>query len=424
MNSNKNTIAVIGLGYVGLPLAIEIGKIRTVIGYDINEIRIKELLNSIDTTNEVQSKEFKKSINLSFTNQIDNIKDCEIYIITLPTPVDEDNHPDLSLLERCCNMIGPLIQKGNIVIFESTVYPGVTEEFCAPIIERQSKLKFNKDFFCGYSPERINPGDKSNHITKIVKVTSGSTKKIAVKVDRLYKEFITAGTHMAPSIKVAEAAKVIENTQRDVNIALVNEFSMIFDKLGLDTKDVLEAASTKWNFLPFKPGLVGGHCIGIDPYYLAYKSMELGYKPKMILSGREINNSMGSYIVKRVIALMKNKKIRIKNSKILILGITFKENCPDVRNSKVFDIINEFIDLDCQVDVYDPYIKDNSFSKDKKFSLVDKLKENNYDSMVIAVAHNHFKEFSTKNLKKLLKKKSIIFDVKHILKDNHVDGRL
>ena len=415
IRTKKNKLAIIGLGYVGLPLAIEFGKKRDVLGFDINKDRINELKRGLDSTFEVSNDEFKASINLNFTNNIDEIKNCKIFIVTIPTPVNRKNKPDLSLLEECCEMIGLIIKEGDLVIFESTVYPGVTEEVCMPIIEKKSRLKFNKDFFCGYSPERINPGDKEHSISNIVKVTSGSTKKIATKVDELYKEIITAGTHMAPNIKVAEAAKVIENTQRDVNIALINELTMIFNKLKIDTKSVLDATNTKWNFLPFRPGLVGGHCIGVDPYYLAYKSIEAGHKPEMIIAGRKINDSMAFYFADQIKNKMIKKKINIKKANILIMGFTFKENCPDIRNTKVMDLINGISKYTSNIDIHDPWANKKNVKDEYNIKLIKKPVKRKYDAIILAVAHDEFKMISKKQIGNLGKKNHIIYDLKYLL---------
>ena len=420
----KSKLAIIGLGYVGLPLAVEFGKKRQVIGFDINQDRINELKNGQDRSLEVPNNEFKQSKNLNFTNSIDDIKNCKIFIVTIPTPVDDNNKPDLSLLEKCCEMIGSFIKKDDLIIFESTVYPGVTEEICAPIIEKKSGLIFNEDFYCGYSPERINPGDKNRHISTIIKVTSGSTPEISIIVDKLYKEIVKAGTHMAPSIKVAEAAKVIENTQRDVNIALVNELSIIFNKLNIDTKSVLDAAGTKWNFLPFKPGLVGGHCIGVDPYYLAYKSLEVGHNPEMIIAGRRINDKMASNVAEELKNLMIKKVINLINAKILIMGFTFKENCPDIRNTKIADLIKEISKYNSNIDVYDPWVNKDDAKKYYKINLIEKPIEEKYDAIVLAVAHNNFKRLSVKQIKSFGKKNHIIYDLKYLMNIKDADKRL
>ena len=424
LNIRTSKLAVIGLGYVGLPLAIEFGKKREVIGYDINKIRVNELKNSLDRSFEVQNDEFKKSTKLNFTNSIDDAKDCKIYIVTIPTPIDHNNKPDLSLLKKCCVELSPLIKKDDLIIFESTVYPGVTEEICAPVIEKYSGLTFNKDFFCGYSPERINPGDKVHTISTIVKLTSGSTPEIATKVDELYKEIITAGTYKTSNIKIAEAAKVIENTQRDVNIALVNELSMIFSKLNIDTESVLKAAATKWNFFPFKPGLVGGHCIGIDPYYLAHKSLEAGHIPEMIISGRKINDQMPFYVAEQLKNFMIKKSIDLSNANILVMGFTFKENFPDTRNSKIADLIKGISKYNSNIDVYDPWPNKDDVKKEYGINLINKPIKRKYDVIVLAVAHDHFKNLSTKQLKGLGKKNHIIYDLKNIFKSHETDLRL
>jgi len=417
-------ICLIGLGYVGLPLAVEFGKKRQVVGFDVNQKRINELKKGVDLTLEISKKELNDALHLSFTTHPNDIKDCEIYIVTVPTPIDENNKPNLLPLKNSCETIGKFLKKGDIVIYESTVYPGATEEICVPILEKKSNLKFNQDFFCGYSPERINPGDKEHRLTSIKKITSGSTNEIANEVDQLYKEIITAGTHCAQSIKVAEAAKVIENTQRDVNIALINELALIFNKLGIDTESVLEAAGTKWNFLPFTPGLVGGHCIGVDPYYLTYKAIEVGYKPEMILAGRRINNDMGMYVANQVINLMTKKNIPIANSKILIMGLTFKENCPDIRNTRVIDLIKEFKSVNCKVDVYDPWINKEESIAEYGFKPIDFPFNDKYDGIVLAVGHDEFKSFSLEKIKSFGKGNHVIYDVKYLLRVNESDGRL
>ena len=417
-------IAIIGLGYVGLPLAIEFGKKRTVIGFDANIKRVNELIDNNDSNLEISTQEFIDSIYLSYTSRLDNIKDCCIYIITVPTPINKDKKPDLTMLISSSEAIGTILKKGDIVIYESTVYPGATEEVCIPILEKESGLEFNKDFHCGYSPERINPGDKEHRLVNIKKVTSGSTSEIAIKIDNLYKEIITAGTFIASSIKVAEAAKVIENTQRDVNIALINELSIIFNKLDIDTESVLEAASTKWNFLPFKPGLVGGHCIGVDPYYLTDKAVKVGYKPEMILSGRRLNDSMGPYIAEQVSKLMTKKRINVVDSNILIMGLTFKENCPDIRNTRVIDIVEKFVELNSNVDVYDPWVKKDAAELEYNINLINKLDLCKYDAIILAVAHDKFKEISLEHIKSFAKENHIIYDVKYLFNSNDVDGRL
>ena len=420
----NDKIAVIGLGYVGLPLAVEFGKIISVVGFDVNRNRISELIRGVDSTLEITSKDLNESTYLSLTDNIDDIKDCNIYIITVPTPITSDKQPDLTPLKDASKMIGKVISKNDIVIYESTVYPGATEEVCVPILESQSRLKFNKDFYCGYSPERINPGDKHHRLADIIKITSGSTLEVANKVDSLYQTIITAGTHKASSIKIAEAAKVIENTQRDVNIALINELSIIFNKLNIDTEAVLKAAETKWNFISFRPGLVGGHCIGVDPYYLTYKSLSVGYKPEMILAGRQINDNMGLYVVNQVCDLMAMKKIDIGGSNVLIMGLTFKENCPDLRNTRIVDLILEFKKLNCNVDVYDPWVNKEIVSKELAASLVDNLTAGKYDAVILAVAHDIFKELSVDEIRALGKDDHILYDIKFALNANQVDGRL
>ena len=417
-------IAVVGLGYVGLPVAIEFGKKREVIGFDINKDRINLLKKAEDPTLAVDKKDFKEAIYLNFTNNADDIKDCNIFIITVPTPVDENKKPNLYSLEKSSETVGSLLKKGDIVIYESTVFPGATEEICVPILEKNSKLKFNKDFYCGYSPERINPGDKTHTLSKIKKITAGSTSEIATEVDELYKEIIVAGTHKTKNIKEAEAAKVIENTQRDINIALINELSLIFNKLGIDTESVLEAAATKWNFLPFRPGLVGGHCIGVDPYYLTFKANEIGYNPEMILAGRKLNDGMGIHIANEVSKLMTKKKIQIMKSNILIMGFTFKENCPDHRNTRVIDLIKIFKSFGCNVDVYDPWIDKEKVINEYKIEPIDKPINNKYDVIVIAVAHDEFKSMNEKQIRSYGKNNHVLYDIKYLLKENESDGRL
>jgi len=417
-------IALIGLGYVGLPLAVEFGKKIDTIGFDINESRIQELKQGNDSTLEVESEELKQAVQLSYTININDIKDCNIYIVTVPTPIDEYNNPDLTPLIKSSETVGLLLNKGDIVIYESTVYPGATEEVCVPILEKQSNLKFNQDFYCGYSPERINPGDKEHRVTNIKKVTSGSTPEIATIVDNLYQEIITAGTHKASSIKVAEAAKVIENTQRDVNIALINELSLIFNKLNIDTEAVLEAAGTKWNFLPFRPGLVGGHCIGVDPYYLTHKAIEVGYKPEIILAGRRLNDGMGKYVANQVATLMTKKRIHIIDANILIMGLTFKENCPDLRNTRVVDLVEEFKGFNCSVDVYDPWVDKQEAHREYGITPVDSLAKGKYDAVVLAVSHDEFKKMSIEEINILGKDNFVLYDIKYLLKADQVDGRL
>jgi UDP-N-acetyl-D-glucosamine/UDP-N-acetyl-D-galactosamine dehydrogenase len=424
MNLNNVKIAVIGLGYVGLPLAVEFGCKFMVTGFDINETRIKELINGIDTTLEITSKELKKSSNLKFSNKLDDIKDCNIFIVTVPTPIDEHKKPDLTLLTEASDSIGSFLKKGDIVIYESTVYPGATEEICVPVLEKKSGLTFNKDFYCGYSPERINPGDRNRNIKTIKKVTSGSTPNTAIKIDHLYKQIITAGTFMATSIKVAEAAKVIENTQRDVNIALINELSIIFNKLNIDTESVLEAASTKWNFMSFKPGLVGGHCIGVDPYYLTHKALETGYNPEIILAGRRINDNMAFFVVDQVLNLMIQNKICIEGADILVMGLTFKENCPDIRNTKIKDLVLKFKSHECKVDVYDPWADKEEALNKYQIEPIEYPKKGGYDAIILAVAHDKFINLNIEQIKSFGKDSHIIYDIKHIFAYHEVDGRL
>ena len=424
MKNNNIKLAIIGLGYVGLPLAVEFSKKRHVIGFDINRQRIKELKNGIDKTQEVKKKELKKAKKLKFTDTIRDLNNCNCYIITVPTPINKNKKPDLKPLLLATRMVGKMISKEDIVIYESTVYPGCTEEKCVPILEKISGLKFNQDFSCGYSPERINPGDKKHRINNIKKITSGSNKYTADLIDNLYNEIIRAGTHKACSIKVAEAAKVIENTQRDLNVALINELSIIFHKMSIDTDAVLKAAETKWNFLPFKPGLVGGHCIGVDPYYLTYKAKSIGYHPRVILAGRDLNDKMSNYVVSQFIKKMKQKFIKIKGSKILIMGLTFKENCPDMRNSGVIKIVKSLINLNCILDLYDPWVSLQDVKKIYKLRLQKKLISNKYDGIIIAVAHDKFRKIKIKNIKKLGKKNYVLFDLKNILKTKESDFRL
>jgi UDP-N-acetyl-D-glucosamine/UDP-N-acetyl-D-galactosamine dehydrogenase len=417
-------IALIGLGYVGLPLAVEFGKKRSVIGFDINHPRINDLKNGVDSTLETTPEELKDALHLSYTTNLDDIKDCTIFIITVPTPIDKHKRPDLTPLEKSSESVGSILKKGDIVIYESTVYPGATEEVCVPILEEQSGLIFNKDFYCGYSPERINPGDKEHRVTTIKKVTSGSTPEIATEVDELYQEIIIAGTHKASSIKVAEAAKVIENTQRDVNIALINELTLIFNKLDIDTESVLEAAGTKWNFLPFRPGLVGGHCIGVDPYYLTHKALEVGYNPEMILAGRRLNDSMGSYVADQVSKLMTKKRIHVVDANVLIMGLTFKENCPDLRNTRIVDLVEEFEGFNCNIDVYDPWVDKDEAVHEYGIKPIDQPVEGKYDAILLAVAHDEFKALSLAQIKAFGKDNHVLYDIKYLLKANEVDGRL
>ena len=422
--SSNSKIAVIGLGYVGLPLAVEFSKKYNVIGFDINDMRIQELQSGIDKTLELETSELKKASNLKYTSDLNKISDCTIFIIGVPTPVDENNEPDFTSLISASKNIGKVLKKNDVVIFESTVYPGATEEICVPELAKNSNLTFNKDFYVGYSPERINPGDKSHRLTDIIKVTSGSTQEAASLVDDLYSSIITAGTYKASSIKVAEAAKVIENTQRDVNIGLINEFATIFEKLSIDTEEVLNAAGTKWNFLPFKPGLVGGHCIGVDPYYLSYKAQAAGYEPEMILAGRRINDGMSEYISNQISNLMKSKNIDINNSNILIMGVTFKEDCPDTRNTKVFDLIKELTYKGASVKTYDPWVDKDDLPEVYRLNHIEDISTNEYDSVVFAVAHSSFKEMNLKKIKSFCKENHIIYDLKCIFPSNVTDARL
>lgn len=419
---NDSKLAIIGLGYVGLPLAVEFGKIMPVVGFDINLQRIKELENGVDHTLETSAEDLQAARQLVYTSSLDALRTCNYFIVTVPTPIDRFKRPDLTPLVKASETVGKVLKRGDIVIYESTVYPGATEEECVPVLEKFSGLKFNADFYCGYSPERINPGDKVHTVTKIRKVTSGSTPEVAKKVDDLYKMIIVAGTHMASSIKVAEAAKVIENSQRDINIAFVNELALIFNKLGIDTHEVLEAAGTKWNFLPFSPGLVGGHCIGVDPYYLTHKAQEVGYNPEIILAGRRLNDNMGFYAANRTIKLMINKGHKIAGSKILVLGITFKENCPDIRNSRVIDVISELKDFGCHVDVYDPWADPKEVKHEYGVDMTPSLDGNGaYDAIVFAVAHNEFREM---NMAALKKENTVLFDIKGFVDKEKIDGRL
>ena len=417
-------IALIGLGYVGLPLAAEFGKKREVIGFDINKNRIDLLKKSIDPTLEISKKEFIEATHLNFTSNPKDLKDCNIFIVTVPTPIDNHKRPDLTALEKSSETVGSILKKGDIVIYESTVYPGATEEICVPILEKKSGLIFNKDFYCGYSPERINPGDKKHRLADIKKVTAGSTPEIAIEVDKLYKEIIIAGTHKAESIKVAEAAKVIENTQRDLNIALINELALIFKRMDIDTEAVLKAAGTKWNFLPFRPGLVGGHCIGVDPYYLTHKANEVGYYPEMILAGRRLNDNMGSYVANEVSKLMTKKRIQIAEANILIMGLTFKENCPDHRNTRVVDLVKEFKSFSCNVDVYDPWVNRKQVAEEYKIEPIDKPIKDKYDAIILAVSHDEFKSLTEGQIRVYGKDNHVLYDIKYLLKANQSDGRL
>lgn len=420
----KVNIGVLGLGYVGLPLAVEFGKQIPTIGLDINQARVDELKSGRDSSLEVEPDELATATQLKFTADPADLSACNFYIVTVPTPIDRHKQPDLSPLIGASRMLGKLLKKGDIAVFESTVYPGATEEVCVPLMEEISGLKFNRDFFVGYSPERINPGDKEHRLTTIRKITSGSTPEVAEIVDQLYRRIIRAGTHKASSIRVAEAAKVIENTQRDVNIALINELALIFNRLGIDTLEVLEAAGSKWNFLPFRPGLVGGHCIGVDPYYLTHKAQAIGYQPEIILAGRRINDGMGAYVVSEVVKLMIKKHLQIAGGKVLILGLTFKENCPDLRNTRVVDIVKEFRSYDTEVDVYDPWISPTEAEHEYNITPVTELQECHYDAVVLAVAHREFLAIGAEQLRRYCKPEGVLYDVKHVFATNETDGRL
>jgi len=417
-------LAVIGLGYVGLPLAVEFGKNRSVIGFDINPARIAALSQGVDATLEVTSEELTASKHLSFTTELEDLRACELFIVTVPTPINQHKQPDLTPLLKASEAIAKVLKKGDIVIYESTVYPGATEDDCVPVLEKFSGLQLNRDFYVGYSPERINPGDKQRRIANIIKVTSGSTPEVADTVDALYQEIVTAGTHKASSIKVAEAAKVIENTQRDVNIALINELAIIFNKLGIDTEAVLEAAGTKWNFLPFRPGLVGGHCIGVDPYYLTHKAQSIGYQPEIILSGRRLNDGMGAYVVSQLIKAMLKKRIQVEGAKVLVMGLAFKENCPDLRNTRVVDIINELKDYGVQVDVHDPWVSAADAEKEYGITPIKQPDNAEYDAIVLAVAHKAFKQMGSDKIRALGKAEHVLYDLKYILSADESDLRL
>ena len=417
-------IGIIGLGYVGLPLAIEFGKIYPTVGFDIQPARIEELKNGTDRTLEVSQDELSEATQLTYTTESRELANCKVFIVTVPTPINKFRQPDLEPLIQASKTIAGVLKKGCVVIYESTVYPGATEEVCVPILERESGLEFNIDFYAGYSPERINPGDKNHRITNIVKVTSGSTEEVATAVDNLYRRIVTAGTHRASSIKVAEAAKVIENTQRDLNIALINELALIFDKLGIDTEEVLVAAGTKWNFLPFRPGLVGGHCISVDPYYLTHKAQEIGYNPQIILSGRRINDQMGPYIADTVVKMMTKRRIHVVSAKILILGLTFKENCPDLRNTRVIDIIETLESYHADVEVYDPWVDPQEAQKEYQISMKSELAEDRYDAVIVAVSHKEFAELGIDAIRRLGKQDHILYDIKSLFPKEQVDGRL
>lgn len=422
--SPDTRIAVIGLGYVGLPLAVEFGKRYPTIGYDVQSRRIAELKAGSDSTLEVTPDQLAGAGRLQFTDQLDAIAECTVFVVTVPTPIDADKRPDLGPLERASQAVGGVLKRGDIVIYESTVYPGCTEEICVPILVRESGLRFNQDFFCGYSPERINPGDRAHRVTDIRKVTAGSTSEAADFVDALYASIITAGTHRAPTIKVAEAAKVIENTQRDLNIALVNDLAILFDKLGIDTQDVLDAAATKWNFMPFRPGLVGGHCISVDPYYLTHKAEQVGHHPDVILAGRRTNDGMGVYVAEQVIALMAGKGIDKTKARVLMLGLAFKENCPDLRNTRVVDVIETLREAGVEVDVHDPRVNADEAAREYGLTLLDVPAQDSYDAIVLAVAHSEFLQLDAATLRGWGKPSAVIYDVKSVLPREWVDGRL
>jgi UDP-N-acetyl-D-galactosamine dehydrogenase len=424
MFASNPTICIIGLGYVGLPLAVEFGKKTKTIGFDINQQRVNELLNGHDHTLELNAAELSEAKQLTYSTNEADIKNADVYIVTVPTPINSGNQPDLIPLEKASALLGRVIGKNAIVVYESTVYPGCTEEVCIPIIEKTSGLVFNKDFFAGYSPERINPGDKLRRVHNIIKITSGSTPEVAEYVDQLYRKIVVVGTHKASSLKVAEAAKVIENTQRDLNIALVNELALIFNKLGIDTLEVLEAAGTKWNFLPFRPGLVGGHCISVDPYYLTYRAQQAGYYPEVILLGRRVNNSIGAFVAESVVKMMTKRKVHVVDSKVLIMGLTFKENCPDLRNTGVVDIIDELKTFNTHVDIYDPWADAAEAHHEYGVSLIDAPVPGTYDAIIICVGHDKFKEMGAEGIRALGKPGNVLFDVKHILPKSAVDARL
>ncbi len=421
---SKRRIAVIGLGYVGLPLAVEFGKRYRTLGFDIDTTRVAELKAGRDATLEATAAELKAARKLRFSSRKKDLETCDTFIVTVPTPIDQYKRPDLAPLLNASKTVGGVLKKGDIVIYESTVYPGCTEEICVPVLERTSSLRFNRDFFCGYSPERVNPGDKQHRLPAIKKVTSGSNPRIADMVDALYASIITAGTYQASSIKVAEAAKVIENTQRDVNIALINELALIFKRIGIDTEEVLHAAGTKWNFLPFRPGLVGGHCIGVDPYYLTHKATEIGYHPEMILAGRRINDGMGAHVAQEVMRLMSERRIMVGDSKILILGLAFKENCPDLRNSKVVDIVHELRRFDAKVEVHDPWVDSSDALREYGIRLVKAPKPETYDAIVLAVGHEQFKALGAQAIRRWARKVHILYDVKYLFAAHQTDGRL
>jgi len=424
MQFQEIRLVVVGLGYVGLPLAVEFGRKRPVVGFDINQRRIDELKNGNDFTLETTREELAAAKYLTYTTNIDDLRDCNCYIVTVPTPIDEYKRPDLTPLIKASETVGKVLKKGDIVIYESTVYPGCTEEDCVPVLERVSGLRFNQDFYCGYSPERINPGDKEHRVTTIRKVTSGSTPEVTDLVDELYNEIITVGTHKAESIKVAEAAKVIENTQRDLNIALINELALIFNKMGIDTEAVLKAAGSKWNFLPFRPGLVGGHCIGVDPYYLTHKAQAIGYHPEIILAGRRLNDSMGTYVVAQLVKAMTKKRIQVEGARVLVMGLAFKENCPDLRNTRIVDIVTELKDYNCAVDVYDPWVSPQEAQHEYDITPIGTPQPGSYDAIILAVAHHQFKDMGASAIRALGKPNVVLYDLKYVLDLQGSDLRL
>jgi len=423
-NLRNLKVGVVGLGYVGLPLAVEFGKRFSTVGFDIKADRVEELRKGHDSTLETDEAELASATKLSFTTRLADLKSCRVFIVTVPTPIDEYKRPDLTPLVKSSESVGQVLKKGDVVVYESTVYPGCTEEICVPILERVSGLKFNKDFYAGYSPERINPGDKQHRLTTIKKVTSGSTPAVAEFVDSLYRSIVIVGTHKASSIKVAEAAKVIENTQRDVNIALINELALIFNRMGIDTEEVLNAAGSKWNFLPFRPGLVGGHCIGVDPYYLTHKAQAIGYHPEMILAGRRINDNMGTYVAQQIAQLMMQRRIQVKDSRILMMGLTFKENCPDVRNTKIVDVVHELEKYGAKVDVVDPWADPDEAEHEYGLRPVKRLKAGTYDAVVMGVAHQEFRKMGIAKVRELGKKQHVLYDIKYVFRADEVDGRL
>jgi UDP-N-acetyl-D-galactosamine dehydrogenase len=424
MNRRGLKIGVIGLGYVGLPLAVAFGKRYRTTGFDVKAARIDELKRGRDSTLEVSREELAAARQLTFTTRIEDLRPINVYVVTVPTPIDQFKRPDLTPLEKASATVGQVLKKGDVVVYESTVYPGCTEEVCVPILERVSGLRFNRDFHAGYSPERINPGDKQHRLTTIRKVTSGSTPAVAEFVDSLYRSIVSAGTHPASSIRVAEAAKVIENTQRDVNIALINELALIFNRLGIDTQEVLEAAGSKWNFLPFRPGLVGGHCIGVDPYYLTHKAQAIGYHPEMILAGRRINDNMGIYVAQQVAQLMIRRRIQVRGSRILVMGLTFKENCPDVRNSRIVDVVRELDKFGAKVDVYDPWVDAAEARHEYGLAPVRRLRRGSYDAIVMGVAHQQFRDMGIAKVRALARRRHVLYDIKYVFERQQVDGRL